>query len=80
VRFRIEHYRAVDVPGTALGYDYSPTGRVEEIEAHDEAEAAAAALTANDETAVGETVGYDPGKGLYAVPGEDEAVRVVALV
>ena len=45
VRFRIEHYRAVDVPGSALGYQFAPTGRVEEVDAHDEEDAAAMALT-----------------------------------
>jgi len=79
VRYRVEHFRAVDSPGTALGYDYAPTGQVEEIDAHDRDDAAAAALTTGDEPESDDVVDYDPGRDLYAVPGEDEAVRVTAL-
>jgi len=79
MRFRIEHFRAIETPDTALGYEYTPTGRVDELDAHDEADAAAAALTGGDEPSVPEAVSYDPGKRLYAVAGEDEAVRVTAL-
>ena len=61
VRFRIEHYRAVDVPGSALGYQFAPTGRVEEVDAHDEEDAAAMALTvAGDEPDADGPVAYDP--------------------
>lgn len=80
VRFRIEHYRAVDVPGSALGYEFTPTGRVEEVDAHDEEDAAAMALTvAGDEPDADGPVAYDPGSSLYAVPGDDEAVRVTPV-
>jgi len=77
MRFRIEHFHAVEVPGTALGYEFAPTGEVDEIDAHDEADAAASALSG--EEAVGEALSYDPGHRLYAVPGEEQAVRVTAI-
>ena len=80
MRFRIEHYRAVDVPGSALGYQFAPTGRVEEVDAHDEEDAAAMARTvAGDEPDADGPVAYDPGSSLYAVPGDDEAVRVTPV-
>lgn len=77
MRFTIEHFRAVDVPGSALGYDYIATGQKAEVDAHDELSAATAALAdaagGGDELDV---VSYDAGRGLYGVAGEDEAVRV----
>ncbi len=78
MRFTIEHFRAVDAPGSALGYDYVATGQTAEVDAHDELSAATAALA--DATGGGddelEVVSYDAGRGLYGVAGEDEAVRV----
>jgi len=80
MRFRIEHYRAYETPESAQGYAYAPTGQVDELDAHDPADAAAAALTAEEESPGGvETPSFDPEHGLYAFPGEDEAVRVVAI-
>ena len=78
MRFRIEHYHAVEVPDTPLGYEFAPTGQVDEVDAHDEADAAATALSG--EEPVGEALSYDPGHRLYAVPGEELAVRVTAIV
>jgi hypothetical protein len=78
--FKVEHFRAIEVPESSLGYEYTPTGVVVEIEAHSEEDAAAAALsTAADEPDVGDVVTFDPGRGLYAVAGEDDAVRVTVL-
>jgi hypothetical protein len=77
MRFRVEHFRAVEAPETPLGYAFAPTGRVDEVDAHDEAEAAATVLAPSDDTGTLDVVSFDPGNGLYAFPGEDEAVRVV---
>jgi hypothetical protein len=80
VRFRVEHYRAVDVPDSALGYEFSPTGRVEEVEAHDEEDAAGLALTvAGDDPEADGVLTFDPGPGLWAVPGDEEAVKVTPI-
>jgi hypothetical protein len=80
MRFRIEHYRAYEAPDSALGFEYAPTGRVEELDAHDAADAAAMALTADEDGPSGvDTPEFDPGQGLYAYPGEEEAVRVVEI-
>ena len=78
MRYRVEHYRAVESPGAPLGYEFSPTGRIDEVEAHDAADAATAVLLADEQGAL-EPVSYDPGRDLFAVPGEDEAVRVSQL-
>ncbi len=79
MRYRVEHFRAVESPDAPLGYAYTPTGRVDEVDAHDEADAAAAVLVFDETEDPDEPVAFDPGNGLYAIPGEDEAVRVVAL-
>lgn len=79
MRYRVEHFRAVEVPGSELGFDYAPTGVVEEIEAPEESEAAAVALSVANDLPTLDDVDYNPAKGLYGVPGEDEAVRVTAL-
>jgi len=76
VHYAVEHFRAVDAPGSPLGYDYVPTGQVETIEAHDEAAAAAIALASEDDLEQLDVVSYDPSRNLYGVAGEDEAVRV----
>ncbi|MGN6377959.1 MAG: hypothetical protein ACTHNU_03320 [Gaiellales bacterium] len=77
MNFTVEHFRAVDAPSSPLGYDFVPTGQVDNVDAHDEAAAAAIAL-AGDELEVDDVVSYDPARNLYAVPGEEEAVRVTA--
>ena len=79
MRFRVEHFRAFEAPGTPLGFDYLSTGQVEEIEAHAEADAAAVALSVGDDMPDVDTVGYDPAHGLYGLPGEEVAVRVTVL-
>jgi hypothetical protein len=80
VRFRVEHYRAVDVPDSALGYEFTPTGRVEELDAHDDEDAAAMALTvAGDDAGTDGVVTFDPGPALWAVPGDEEAVKVTPI-
>ena len=76
MRYTVEHYRAVDAPGSPLGYDYVSTGRTVEVDAPDEAEAAALALGDGDDRDELDPVSYDPGHDLYGVAGEDEAVRV----
>ncbi len=79
VRYRVEHFRALESSDAPLGYAYVPTGEVEEVEAHGESEAAALALTPTDETGDLDVVGYDPAHDLYGLPGEDEAVKVTAV-
>ena len=79
VRYRVEHFRALESSDAPLGYAYVPTGEVEEVEAHEESEAAALVLTPGDETGELDTPGYDPAHGLYGLPGEDEAVKVTAV-
>jgi hypothetical protein len=74
VNYSVEHFRAVDAPGAPLGYEFVPTGRVETVEAHDEAAAAAIALS--EEEVELDVVSYDPARNLYGVAGDDEAVRV----
>ncbi len=76
VRYTVEHFRAVDAEDSPLGVAYVPTGRVEEIEAHDEDTAAAIALSGDAEVLEADVVSYNPADGLYGVAGEDEAVRV----
>ena len=77
MNYSVEHFRAVDAPEAALGYEFVPTGRVETVEAHDEAAAAAIALS-EDEIELDVVVSYDPARNLYGVAGDDEAVRVTA--
>ena len=77
MNFTVEHFRAVD-SASPLGYDFVSTGRVDTVDAHDEAAAAAIALTGGDEVGI-DVVSYDPGRNLYGVAGEDQAVRVTAL-
>ena len=76
MNYSVEHFRAIDAPEAALGYEFVPTGRVETVEAHDEASAAAIALS-EDEIEL-DVVSYDPARNLYGVAGDDEAVRVTA--
>jgi hypothetical protein len=76
VRYTVEHYRAIDDDASPLGVAYVPTGRVDEVEAHDETTAAAIALSGEAETLEADVVSYNPGQDLYGVAGEDEAVKV----
>jgi hypothetical protein len=76
VRYSVEHFRAIDDDGSPLGVAYVPTGRVDEVDAHDETTAAAIALSGEAETLEADVVSYNPGQGLYGVAGEDEAVKV----
>jgi hypothetical protein len=76
VRYTVEHFRAIDDDGSPLGVAYVPTGRVDQVDAHDETTAAAIALTGDAETLEADVVSYNPGQGLYGVAGEDEAVKV----
>jgi hypothetical protein len=76
VRYTVEHFRAIDNDGSPLGVAYVPTGRVDQVEAHDETTAAAIALSGEAETLEADVVSYNPGEGLYGVAGEDEAVKV----
>jgi hypothetical protein len=76
VRYTVEHFRAIDDDGSPLGVAYVPTGRVDEVDAHDETTAAAIALSGEAETLEADVVSYNPGQGLYGVAGEDEAVKV----
>ena len=79
MRYRIEHFRAIDVPDSALGVEYISTGKVEQLEALSEDEAAAQALAIDSDAAEIGAVNYDPARGLYAFAGEEEAVRVTAV-
>jgi hypothetical protein len=76
VRYTVEHFRAIDADESPIGVAYVPTGRVDEVEAHDESTAAAIALSGDTETLEADVVSYNPADGLYGVAGEDEAVRV----
>ena len=76
VRYTVEHFRAIDDDGSPLGVAYVPTGRVDEVAAHDETTAAAIALSGDAETLEADVVSYNPGQNLYGVAGEDEAVKV----
>ena len=78
VRYTVEHFRAIDDEGSPLGVAYAPTGRIDEVDAHDETSAAAIALSGDAEVLDADIVSYNPGQGLYGVAGEDEAVRVSA--
>ena len=76
VNFAVEHFRAIDAPESPLGIEYVSTGQIDRVEAHDEPAAAAIALSARDDLQELDVVSYNPGKDLYGVLGEDEAVRV----
>ena len=76
VRYTVEHFRAIDADDSPLGVAYVPTGRIDEVEAHDESTAAAIALSGDAEVLEADVVSYNPADGLYGVAGEDEAVRV----
>ena len=76
VRYTVEHYRAVEADERPLGVAYVPTGKIDEIEAHDPPAAAAIALSEGEDLMDVDLVSYDPGDDLYGVAGEDEAVRV----
>jgi hypothetical protein len=79
MRYQIEHFRAIDAPDSALGVEYVPTGKVEELEAISEDEAAALALADDTDAAELDAIDYDPSRHLYGFAGEDEAVRVTAV-
>ena len=79
MRYQIEHFRAVDAADSPLGVEYVPTGKVEQLEAFSEDEAAAVALADDTDAVELDTLDYDPSKGLYGFAGEDEAVRVTAV-
>jgi hypothetical protein len=76
VRYTVEHFRVIDADESPLGVAYVPTGRVDEVEAHDESTAAAIALSGDTEVLEADVVSYNPAERLYGVAGEDEAVRV----
>ena len=78
MRYTVEHFRAVEAGERPLGVAYVPTGRVEQVEAHDPPAAAAIALSEGEDLMEVDVVSYDPGDDLYGVVGEDEAVRVKA--
>jgi hypothetical protein len=72
----VEHFRAIDDEGSPLGVAYVPTGRVDEVDAHDAGTAAAIALSGDAEVLESDVLSYNPAAGLYGVAGEDEAVKV----
>ena len=76
VRYTVEHFRAIDAEDSPLGVAYVPTGRVDEVDAHDESTAAAIALSSDAEVLESDVLSYNPAAGLYGVAGEDEAVKV----
>ena len=76
MRYTVEHFRAVEADELPLGVAYVPTGRVDQVEAHDPPAAAAIALSEADDLMDVDLVSYDPGDDLYGVAGDDEAVRV----
>ena len=78
MRYTVEHFRAVEADELPLGVAYVPTGRVDQVEAHDPRAAAAIALSEADDLMDVDLVSYDPGDDLYGVAGDDEAVRVKA--
>jgi hypothetical protein len=78
VRYTVEHFRAVEADERPLGVAYVPTGKVDQVEAHDPPAAAAIALSEGEDLMDVDVVSYDPGDDLYGVVGEDEAVRVKA--
>ena len=80
VRFRVEHLRAYEAPGAALGIAWLETGRTEDVDARDELEAAAVALAQGGEEVIDvDAIAHDPGADLYALAGEDGAVRVTPV-
>ena len=78
MRYPVEHFRAVEADERPLGVAYVPTGRVDQVEAHDPPAAAQIALSEADDLMDVDLVSYDPGDDLYGVAGDDEAVRVKA--
>ena len=78
MRYTVEHFRAVEADERPLGVAYVPTGRVDQVEAHDPPAAAAIALSEAEDLMDVDLVSYDPGDDLYGVVGDDEAVRVNA--
>ena len=78
MRYTVEHFRAVEAGERPLGVAYVPTGRVDQVEAHDPPAAAAIALSEAEDLMDVDLVSYDPGDDLYGVVGDDEAVRVKA--
>jgi hypothetical protein len=76
VRFIVEHFRAVEADELPLGVAYVPTGKVDQVDAHDPPAAAAIALSEGEDLMDVDLVSYDPGDDLYGVAGDDEAVRV----
>ena len=78
VRYTVEHFRAIEAGDRPLGVAYVPTGRIDDVEAHDPPAAAAIALSDRQDALDVDVVSYDPAEDLYGVTGEDEAVRVTA--
>jgi hypothetical protein len=78
VRYTVEHFRAIEAADRPLGVAYIPTGRIDDVEAHDPPAAAAIALADRQDALDVDVVSYDPAEDLYGVTGEDEAVRVTA--
>ena len=78
VRYTVEHFRAVEADERPLGVAYIPTGRIDQVDAHDAPAAAAIALSEGEDLMDVDLVSYDPGDDLYGVAGDDEAVRVKA--
>ncbi len=76
VKFTVEHFRAIEDPGSPLGYRYLATGVVDTVEAPDEESAAISALGVGDDGDDPGMVSYSPGEDLYGFLGEDESVRV----
>jgi hypothetical protein len=76
VRYMVEHFRAIDDDGSPLGVAYVPTGRVDEVDAHDPGTAAAIALSGDAEVLEADVLSYNPAQDLFGVAGEDEAVKV----
>ena len=76
VRYTVEHFRAVEADERPRGVAYGPTGRIDQVEAHDPPAAAAIALSEGEDLMDVDLVSYDPGDDLYGVAGDDEAVRV----
>jgi hypothetical protein len=76
VRYTVEHFRAIDDDGSPLGVAYVPTGRVDEVDAHDASTAAAIALSGDAEVLEADVLSYNPAQDLFGVAGEDEAVKV----
>ena len=62
MRYTVEHFRAIDGGERPLGVAYVPTGRVDQVDAHDPPAAAAIALSGEAEVLEDvDVVSYDPG-------------------